>query len=176
MSKLSNRIAYQVIIGGLFIIAAFIALNYQHLSGDVLMVLALLVVYVVLFGMAAGQNFAMPFQKLMHRVTTLEKGDLKTKVELKEDNELGELAQAINRITENFEKTKTESESQQKHVDIKAKTDVFILQETLAALEQKIRNRNTAYEMMVRETEKMQQVLRAKDEEIAMLKAKKTKK
>ncbi|MDO8530366.1 MAG: HAMP domain-containing protein [bacterium] len=155
MSSISLRIAYPIIIAGLFIMVAFIALNYQSLSTSFYIIFSLLIIYIFLFGFATGQNFASPLKKLLRSADNLSKGDLKSRFYSESKDELGELARVFNRIAEDLEESRGQTETMEKSVDIKVQARTRALEETINALEQKIKNRTVELEKMVQEMDKI---------------------
>lgn len=154
MPTLSFKIAYPIIIGGLFIIVVFIALNYQDLSSSFYIILVLLVAYIFLFGFATGQNFAGPVRGLLQKAEDLSKGNLKSRFYPQSKDELGELARVFNKIAEEFEQSKSEAETLEKSVDIKVKARTQSLEETISALEQKVKNRTLELQRLVADSDK----------------------
>ncbi len=169
MPKLSFKIAYPIIIAGLFIIVAFIALNYETLNINFYIILGLLIVYIFLFGFATGQNFAVPIKKLLQRADGLSKGDLKSRFYSESKDEIGELARVFNKIAEEFEESKNETQTLERSVDMKVKARTGALEETIEALEQKIKNRTMELERLALSVEKFQQDAKNRDTETAGL-------
>lgn len=171
MANISLKIAYPIIIAGLFIMVSFIALNYQSLSFNFYIVLSLLIAYIFLFGFAIGQNFASPVKKLLKRADDLSRGDLKSRFYFQSKDELGELAKVFNKIAEDFEQSKYKNETADRLVDIKVKARTEALEEVINALEQKVKNRTLELERISTELEKFKnQPNIVKDEEISDLK------
>ncbi len=159
MLKLSFKIAYPIIIAGLFIIVAFIALNYETLNVNFYLTLVLLIVYIFLFGFATGQNFARPVRKLLKRADDLSKGDLKSRFYSESKDEIGELARVFNKIAEEFEETKHQSQTLEKSLDLKVKARTQALEETIHALEQKVKNRTVELEHLAGTVDQLQREL-----------------
>jgi hypothetical protein len=65
MPSLSFKIAYPIIIAGIFIIVSFVALNYNNLNSSFYIIFSFLVVYVFLFGFATGQHVTSPVKKII---------------------------------------------------------------------------------------------------------------
>src|SRR3989344_6533344 len=136
MPKLSLKIAYPIIIAGMFIMVAFIALNYQTLSLNFYVILVFLIIYIFLFGFATGQNFSTPVRKLLESADNLSKGDLKSRFYLESKDELGQLAQTFNRIADNLEESESENKTIERSVDMRVQARTQGLEETINALEQ----------------------------------------
>ena len=119
MISISTKIAYPIIIAGLFIIVSFIALNYQTLNLSFYAILTFLILYIFFFGFATGERFASPIKKLLQRANELSDGDLKSRFYSKSKDEIGDLAHTFNKIAEELERTKSETETTEKSVDIK---------------------------------------------------------
>ena len=169
MPKISLKIAYPIIIAGLFIIVAFIALNYQTLTLNFYIILGFLIAYIFLFGFATGQNFASPIKKLLQKADDLSNGDLKSRFYLQSKDEIGELARVFNKIAQEFEENKNKTDTLEKSVDIKVKARTEALEETINALEQKIKNRTFELQRIAKELEALQKQPRLNEEEIVDL-------
>lgn len=170
MPGISLRIAYPIIIAGLFIMVAFIALNYESLNTNFYIILFLLIVYIFLFGFAIGQNFASPVKRLLKSADNLSKGDLKSRFYLESKDELGELARVFNRIADSLEESRGETKTMEKSVDIKVQARTRALEETINALEQKIKNRTLELQRMAGELEQIKEQQNKKDNENSGLK------
>lgn len=170
MLKISFKIAYPIILAGVFVIVAFIGFNYENLNINFYIILFLLTVYIFLFGFATGQNFAAPVKQLLQKADDLSKGDLKSRFYLETKDELGELARILNKIADEFEQSKNENESMGKSIDIKVKARTQALEETINALEQKVKNRTLELQRIGGELEKFKD--QPKEEEILELKEK----
>ena len=171
MQRLSFKIAYPIIIAGMFILVAFIALNYETLNFNFYLVLCLLIIYIFLFGFATGQNFAVPVRKLLQRADDLSKGDLDSRFYSESKDEIGELAKVFNKIAADFQQTKEQSQTLEKSLDIKVKARTEALEETIQALEQKVKNRTMELEHLAVNVEKFQQDTKTRDAEAATLKS-----
>ncbi|OGZ66919.1 MAG: hypothetical protein A3D34_02025 [Candidatus Staskawiczbacteria bacterium RIFCSPHIGHO2_02_FULL_33_16] len=170
MPKLSLKIAYPIIIAGLFVIVAFVAFNYGTLTRDFYIIFFLLIVYIFLFGFATGQNFSSPVRKLLKSADSLSKGDLKSRFYLESKDELGELARVFNKIADNLQESRSETEMMEKSVDIKVQARTQPLEETIDALEQKIRNRTFEIQKTSTELEKLQKQTKLREMESTELK------
>jgi len=169
-SNISLKVAIPIIVAGVFIITIFIALNYERLDANFYIVFALTAVYIFLFGFATGQRFAMPVKKLLKRATDLSEGDLTTRIYLESKDEFGELAQIFNKIADELETSRLKTETTEKSVGIKVKARTQELEETISALEQKVKNRTIELQRIVDESEKIQEKTKAKEAETEMLK------
>lgn len=170
MLKISLKIAYPIILAGLFVIVAFVGFNYENLNINFYIIFFLLTVYIFLFGFATGQQFAGPVKELLQKAGDLSKGDLKSRFYLETKDELGELARIFNKIADEFEQSKNENESVEKSVDIKVKARTQALEETINALEQKVKNRTVELERIAKELEGFRE--QPKENEILELKNK----
>ncbi len=170
MSKLSFKIAYPIIIAGLFIIVSFIALNYNNLNSTFYLIFSFLVIYIFLFGFATGQNFVSPVKKLLQKADELSRGDLKSRFYLENKDEFGQLANIFNRIADQLEESSNENEKIKKSVGIKVEAETQSLKETINALEKKIQNRTFEIQKMMGESEKFKEYSRAREAELLELK------
>ncbi len=171
MSKLSRKVAFPIIITGLFVIVSFIALNYDNLSPSFYIMFLLLTAYVFLFGFAIGQNFTAPVRKLLQKADSLSKGDLKSRFYLESKDEMGQLANVFNRIADQLEEGSFNNEKTKRSVGIKVEAETRSLRETIGALEQKVQNRTLEMQKMVLDMEKLKENLKAREEESAALKS-----
>ncbi len=170
MLRISLKIAYPIILAGVFVIVAFIGFNYENLNVNFYIIFFLLTIYIFLFGFATGQNFAGPFKELLQKANELSKGDLKSRFYLENKDELGELARLFNKIADAFEQSKNENESMGQSVDIKVKARTRALEETINALEQKVKNRTAEIQRIAGELEQLKD--QPKEEEVLELKEK----
>ncbi|MDP3883199.1 MAG: HAMP domain-containing protein [Candidatus Staskawiczbacteria bacterium] len=170
MSKLTRKITIPIILVGLFSIAIFVALNYDSLGVGFYIVLLLLAVYIFSFGFATGQNFASPVNKLLEKATELSKGNLSSRVYLKTKDELAELAGVFNKIAEELEESHIDGKMIEKSVDIKTRARTQVLEETILALEQKIRNRTEELSKILEDSKTLQNQMKSREVEIMQLK------
>ena len=105
----------------------------------------------------------------MERAEELSKGNLSSRVYLETKDELSELGGAFNKIAEDLERSHEVEENTEKSVDIKVKARTQALEETIDALEQKVRNRTAELQSMIKDLEKMQQQLMMKESEVSSL-------
>lgn len=172
MSKLTFKIAMPMVLAGAFIMVVFIALRPEQIDLSFYLVLIFLAVFVFFYGYASGQVVAFPVKKLLKKATDLSQGDFKTRVYMETKDELGQLAQIFNKIAENLEETRGQAECTEKSVGIKVRAKTQILEETINALEQKIKNRAVETERFAKKIEELEAAAKTKDQEIAELKQK----
>lgn len=170
MAKLTSKITIPIILVGFFSIAVFIALNYSQLGISFYVVLLFLVIYIFSFGFAVGQNFASPVKRLLEKTIELSKGNLSSRVYLETKDELSELADVINKIAEELEESHIDNEMAEKSADIKIRAKTQALEETINALEQKVKNRTIELEKITGESTALQAQTKAKEAEITQLK------
>jgi nitrate/nitrite-specific signal transduction histidine kinase len=166
MTKISLKVAYPIIITGLFIIVIFVALNYENLSPDFYMVLIPLTAFLFLFGFASGQKFALPVKKLLKGADYISKGNFKSRFLLEEKDELGQLSKVFNNIAEEFENHELKITT----LDNKVKLRTKALEEIILVLEQKIKNRTLELQNALEDLEKTQIQTNIKGSEIMDLK------
>jgi methyl-accepting chemotaxis protein len=170
MPKLTSKIAFPIILAGLFAIAVFIAIDYEQLSFGFYVVLILFAVYVFFFGFAIGQSLTSPVKKLLDRATELSKGNFSSRAYLETKDELSELAKVFNKIAEELEQSRAQEESTEKSVDIKVRARTQALEETINALDQKIKNRTIELGRLVAKTEELEKQSKEKETETVGLK------
>lgn len=166
MQKFSFKVAFSIIAAGLFIIVCFAALNYENLSNTFYIVSGLLVVFIVLFGFAMGATYSFPLRQLLKKAESINRGDLKSKLNLKTKDETEEISHTFNKITESMEKNTSEMEDFKKSSDIKLKTKDIVTEKIIDALEEKIKNRTSDLERSMIEIERLKEQLRQKDKEL----------
>lgn len=172
MASLSSKISQSIIISGLFIVVAFVALYYQNPVSGFYFVIAFVVFFIIAFGLAMGQTFARPVKQMLEQADDISKGNINKIFYAKTKDEIEELAKTFDKISREFEKTKSETESLRAEGDIKFKTKALLSEQVVRALEQKIKNRTADYEKAVAQLENMQIQLKIKEEMIAELEAK----
>ena len=170
MSKLTQKIAVPIILVGLFAIAVFVAIDHEQLSWDFYVVFLFFVVYVFFFGIATGQSLSSPVKKILDRAKDLSRGNLSSRIYLETKDEFAELAKTFNKIAEELEESHKNEASTEKSVDIKVKARTQALEETINALDQKVRNRTAELEKLVGKSNKLQVDAKNKETEVAQLK------
>lgn len=172
ISNVAFKIAAPIIITGIFIITIFIALNYERLDTNFYIVLALIAIYIFLFGFATGQKFVLPVKKLLKRATDLSEGDLTTRIYLETKDEFSDLAEIFNKIASELEKSHSKTETTEKSVGIKVKARTRALEETINALEQKVKNRTLELHKIIDELRMIQEKTKTKEIKTKQLKKK----
>lgn len=170
MTKLARKIAFSIIIAGLFIIVSFSALNYQNLDRNYYMIISLLTIYICLFGLAMGQSFAKPVKTMLDNVNNMKNGNPKGRIDVTTKDEVEEVAKTFNKVTRGFEETKTNLEASRNQAEIKFKTKAILSDQIIDALEEKIKNRSLDLEKATKELEVSKEQLRLKNVEIEGLK------
>ncbi len=156
MEKISFKVALPVILAGMFAVVVFLALNPEGLDPSFYIILFLLSVFIFFYGLHVGQTVSAPVQKILKRAINLSNGDLKTRFYLETKDEFGELAQIFNKIADDLETSRANAANSEKSVGIKVKAKTQDLQETINALEQKVKNRTIEIEKLMQEAAKLQ--------------------
>ncbi|MFA6190491.1 MAG: HAMP domain-containing protein [Candidatus Staskawiczbacteria bacterium] len=165
MQKTSFKVALPVILAGMFSIVVFLALNPEGLEPSFYIILFLLSIFIFFYGLHIGQSVAMPVKKILKRAIDLSKGDLKTRFYLETKDEFGELAQIFNKIADDLEQSRMNAENSEKSVGIKVKAKTQDLEETINALEQKVKNRTVEIEKLMQESARLQNQIKTKEVE-----------
>lgn len=168
--NISLKIAIPIIITGIFIVTVFIALNYERLDLNFYIILSLVIIYIFFFGFATGQRFAVPVKKLLQRATDLSEGNFTTKIYLETKDEFGDLAKVFNKIAEELEESRSQTETTERSVGIRVKAKTQALEETINALEQKVKNRTLELQKVAEASEKIQEKIKNKEMETEQLK------
>jgi len=169
MSKLTSKIAFPIILTGVFVIVVFAALGYEQLAASIYIVILLLAVFIFFFGFFIGQNFSSPVKELLKKANDLSQGNLSSRVYLKTKDELSELAKTFNTIAENLEQSYNRGENAEKSIESKVRIQTQAMQESINALEQKIRNRTEGLGRAINELEKTKRSVARKETEISKL-------
>lgn len=169
MSKLTSKIAIPIILVGIFAIVVLLAIDYEQLTPSFYIIVLLLTIAVFFFGIAIGQNFVSPIKKLLSGATKLSKGNLSSRVYIETKDELSELAGLFNKIAEELEAGRAQQEDAEKTVSIKVRARTKDLEETINALEQKVKNRTIELERLIEESNKLQEEAKSKKTETAEL-------
>ncbi len=154
MAKLTIKIAVPVILSGIFAITIFIALNYEQLDPSFYIIFFLLILFVFFFGIAMGQNLVSPIKKLLNRAKELSNGNASNMVYLETKDELSELANTFNKIADELRASREQEKNIEKSIAIKVRARTQALEETINALEQKIKNRTIELERLLKESKK----------------------
>jgi len=162
MSKLTSKIAFPIILTGLFAITIFIAINYDKLQNSFYVVLFFLAIYVFSFGFAIGQDFTSPIKKLLEKATELSKGNLSSRAYLESKDELAELAAVFNKIADELQESQAQGENTEKSANIKVRAKTQEFQETINALDQKVKNRTIELERLMKRCEELEQQAKVK--------------
>lgn len=171
MSKIILRVALPIIIAGIFAVVVFLSLGYENMSLGFFIILGLVSIFLFSFGFAIGQNFAFPVRKILEAASALDRGDLASRVYLDDNkDEISELARVLNKIAEELEQSHQETERTKQFVDVKVRAQTKSLEETITALEQKIRNRTAEMARLESESEAIRNQLQAKEAEVLELK------
>jgi methyl-accepting chemotaxis protein len=169
VNNLAVKIAMPMILVGGFVIVVFMALNPTGLNLSFYIIMSLLGVFVFFYGVASGQRMASPVKKLLKRALELSGGDLTARVYLESKDEFEELAKLFNKIAEELEKSRAEATESEKTVGVKVKARTQALEETIDALEQKVRNRTAELDKLMQESGGLQQEVQNKGNEITAL-------
>ena len=164
MSKFTLKVAIPIILVGAFAITIFIAMDHEQLTPSFYIILLLLTLYVFFFGLATGQSISTPVKQLLDRATELSKGNLSSRVYLENKDELGDLGTVFNKIADKLQESQNQEEGTEKAIDIKVRARTQELQETINALEQKVKNRTIELERLMADSEKLRAAVKNKVE------------
>jgi len=157
MSKLAIKIAIPVILVSIFAIVALVATG-QELQPSFYILVFLLAFFVFFAGLAIGQTLSSPVRELLDRAVELSEGNLSTRVNLETKDELADLAKIFNKIAEELQISHEQEANIEKSVGIKVKAKTKELEETINALEQKVKNRSIELERLIGETNKLKEL------------------
>ncbi len=169
MAKRTTEIAIPMVLVGVFAAVVFLAIGSEQSGPVFYIVILFLAVFVFFFGLATGQNLTSPLQKLLGKAKELSEGNLSTRVYLETKDELAELADTFNKIAEELETSHEQEVNSEKSVGIKVQAKTQELEETISALEQKVKNRTIELERLVEESNKLQTDVKEKEEETTQL-------
>ena len=163
MSKLTIKIAIPIILVGIFTVVIFMATGYEQVKPT------FFIIIIFFFGLAIGQNFTLPVRKILGKATELSEGNLSSRIYLETKDELSDLAKVFNKIAEELEISHKQEENVEKSVGIKVKARTKELEETINALEQKVKNRTIELERLIEESNKLQEAIKSKGVETSQL-------
>lgn len=175
MSKFATRIAIPIILVGVFAICVFIILGYQGIAEQeglnwvFYLIIFFLLIFVFFFGLAIGQNLSSPIRSILDKANELSQGNLSSRVYLETKDELSELAKAFNKIAEDLQISHDQEANAEKSVGLKVKARTQELEETIDALEQKVKNRTIELERLIEETNRLQEAVKSKGSETIKL-------
>lgn len=160
ISNLTFKISISIILVGIFAIIVFLASGYVRLEPVFYIVILFLAIFVFFFGLAVGQRIVSPVKKILGGATELSEGNLSSRVYLKTKDELAELAKVFNKIAEELQASREQEANTEKSVNIKVKARTKELEETINALEQKVKNRTIELEKLTEELRKLQEAVK----------------
>jgi methyl-accepting chemotaxis protein len=166
MSKFALKVLVPIILVGAFAMTIFLSINIEQLNPSFYIILLLLTLYVFFFGLATGQNISSPIKQLLDRATELSKGNLSSRVYLESEDELGDLAVVFNKIADELQRSQAQGEGVEKTIDIKVKARTQEMQETINALEQKVKNRTIELERLMADSERNKVSIKNKEPEV----------
>lgn len=137
----SWKISYIIFTSGVFVLASFIAANYQVLPVGYSLIAYGLLVFLFFFALLAGKNVSRPLKEITKMAKQLAGGNLQSRAEAKDNDELGQLAGALNEIGEMLQKSRQENENVSAMVATKVNSIVQPVHDTIEALEQKVSHR-----------------------------------
>ncbi len=170
MQKLTFKIALPIILVGVFTILSLSVIERGQLDLAFYIVILFLIIYVFFFGLAIGQNIVFPVRKLLDKAIKLSEGDLSSRVYIETKDELSELATAFNKIAEELETSRCKEDDIEKAISIKVVAKTKDLEETIKALEQKVKNRTIELERLINESDKLKEDLGRKKIETSQIK------
>jgi len=162
MAKFATKVIIPIILVGVFAIVVFVAMGSQRLGIEFYIIIFFFAVYVFFFGLSVGKNLSSPMKKLLDRAVELSKGNLSSRVYLETKDEFSELANTFNKIAEELEASQVQQADAEKSVGIKVKARTQELEETINALEQKVKNRTIELERLVEESRRLQESVKNK--------------
>jgi methyl-accepting chemotaxis protein len=166
MAKNTTKIASSIILVGVFIIFAFVSTTYDQLNTSSYIIIILLFIFMFFFGIAVAQNFSLPVKKLLKDAKELSKGNLSSRVYLETKDELAELADTFNKIAEELQESRDQETNLEKSISVKVKARTQDLEETITALEQKVRNRTIELERLMKESGALHETIKNKEAEL----------
>ena len=155
MAKLKTKIAVPIILVGGFAIAVLVSIGYAQPGPSFYVVVLFFVIFMFFFGIAVGQNLTSPLKKLLDRAIELSKGNLSSRVYLETKDEFSELANTFNKIAEELQESHEQGANIEKSVGIQVRARTQELEETINALEQKVKNRTIELGKLTEELNKL---------------------
>jgi len=171
MARLTTKVAIPITLVGIFTIIVFYAIGNGRLETSFFIVMLFLVIFVFFFGIAIGQSLSSPIKTILDQAMKLSSGNLSSRVYLESKDELSQLADAFNKIAEELKVSHEQQLNAEKSVGIKVKAQTRDLEETINALDQKVKNRTIELSRLVDESSKLQTDAKNKETEILQLKS-----
>lgn len=148
MVSVSSKIAYFIFISGAFAVAGLVAGGY--------VVVALVLAFIFFFGIFAGRQISSPLKKILRTANELADGNLHARAHVNNNDELGQLAKALNRVAQKMEAGHHEKEKMAHSVAQQVNSLVHPLHETIEALEEKVSHRTSDMRQALELSEKLQ--------------------
>lgn len=164
------KTAYFMILSGMFVVLALVGASYQTANGVFYTLVYLLIFFIVLFGLFVARRFSRPLKKIVKAAEELADGNVRARAYVAGNDELGQLAKALNEIARQMENKHRENEKIKHSVAMKVSSIVEPLHETIGALEEKAKNRTREFHRANEVAEKMQFDLLLKEAELVDLK------
>ncbi len=161
MSKLSSKVAYPIIIAGIFVIVSIVAISYDNLNASFYLIFILLIIFIFLYSIAVGQNLTSPVKKLLERADDLSKGELESRFFTESQDEIGELSTTFNKIAHKLEDSNYENEKTKKMVGLRIEVETRALRDTISNLEQKLQNKTSELQKKEVEVAELKEKLNA---------------
>lgn len=168
--KIIFQIAIPIILVGLFVIVVFTALYFESLTIEIYAIFTLVAIFIFLFGFAIGQRFSSPVKQLLEKAEQLSRGNLDSRIYLETKDEFEELSKAFNKIAEDLKESCANVEKAEGIADLKIRAKTKDLEETVSALEQKVKNRAADIQKIITESESLQNLIKSRETEIIELK------
>ncbi len=166
------RVAFPIIIAGLFVVVTFWALNYEALTIEIYAVLILVAIFIFLFGFAIGQEFSFSVRRLLEEAEKLSRGEMPSKVYLETKDEFERLANIFNKIVEEMQKKQAMAEQAESLAEIKIRAKSQELEAIIKDLEEKLKNRAQEFQKVISESEELRKDIMNREREIIELKRK----
>jgi len=147
-------------------------LSYKNVKIQAVLIFLLVVIFVLFFSIVFSRRFLYPIKKLVEGTAALSKGNLKTRIHLKTNDEFEDLADSFNKMAEDLYKSHSALEEAKTILEIKVKARTRELEELNQALEEKVRQRTKELQKKVSDLEKFNKLTVGRELKMVELKRK----
>jgi len=170
--SIASKIAFKITLAGLFVLAVFTAFSFDRQDGYFWAVFFFLLAFIIAFAVASSNHIAMPVSKFVQRAERLGQGDFSGRFFVQSKDELGYLSKVFDKIAQHLGQSKYEAKKLQEAFDSKIRNVTELMDETIRALEQKVKNRHHDFLRMAVNFEDAEEQLKLRELEIEELKTK----
>ncbi len=170
--SIGQKITLKITLAGLFVTVAFIAFSWQDKNGSLWIFSLFLLFFSVSFAIASAQDITLPVKKFIKKAESLSRGDFAGRFYIQDRGELEYLGRVFDKIAHQVGKNKSDFVKMKGVFDQRAEFMSQSTQETIGALELKVKNRSAELSRVVLHFGMLNEELKEKDLKILDLKNK----